>query len=150
MPVLVQENLVSYHERHQLHVAVVCLWGKGRRNTAMMVTAAPDACNALAIVSYTRHQWMQAALRPPSARKRLQIKIWRFCFRFRSHNGMANDFTQIFFSLAFVMIMLGTHKPQQQATLTKQLNVPEIFFLFCFRNLPETKSQIQGFYFSCS
>ena len=34
------------------------------------------------------------------------------------------------------MIMLGTHKPQQQATLTK-IEIPEYFFHFRFRTSTE-------------
>ena len=43
--------------------------------------------------------------------------------------------------------MLDTHKPQQQATLTKQNKIPEIFFRFRFCNSTERKSQILGFLF---
>ena len=44
------------------------------------------------------------------------------------------------------MIMLGVHKPQQQATLTKNIQIQEIFFHFHFRN-PTEKIQILGFLF---
>ena len=42
------------------------------------------------------------------------------------------------------MVMLGTHKLQQQATLTNKSTVPEIFFRFRFRNstLSAPKSRI--------
>ena len=56
-----------------------------------------------------------------------------FCFRFR--NGKANKF-----AFVSVVIMLGTHKPQQQATLTKSIKIPEIFFRFRFRNSTDRKS----------
>ena len=45
------------------------------------------------------------------------------------------------------MVMLGTHKPQQQVTLTNKNKIPEIFFRFRFRNSTERKSQILGFLF---
>ena len=48
------------------------------------------------------------------------------------------------------MIMLGTHKPQQQASLTRSTHIPEIFFRsrsLRFRTSTETKSQILGFSF---
>ena len=50
-----------------------------------------------------------------------------FCFRFR--NGKANKFPRFSFVFAFVMVMLGTHKPQQQATLT---NIKKQRFSFAF------------------
>ena len=70
-------------------------------------------------------------------------------FGFRFRNGKANQFPQIFFRICFcnVMVMLGTHKPQQQATLTKRNKIPEIFFRFRFRNSTGRKSQILGFLF---
>ena len=43
------------------------------------------------------------------------------------------------------MVMLGTHKLQQQATLTNKNQIPEIFFCFRFRNSTERKSKILGF-----
>ena len=45
-----------------------------------------------------------------------------------------------------------THKPQQQATLTKKNKFPEIFFRFRFRNPTERKSKILGFlfFFACN
>ena len=36
--------------------------------------------------------------------------------------------------------MLGPHKPQQQATLTEQIGINEIFFRFRFRNSTEKQS----------
>ena len=47
------------------------------------------------------------------------------------------------------MKMLGTHKPQQQTTLTKnkRKEIPEISFRFRFRNPTERKSQIPEFSF---
>ena len=50
--------------------------------------------------------------------ERLQMKIWRFLIiSFRFRNGKAKKVPHISLALTFVMIMLGTHKPQQQATL---------------------------------
>ena len=46
------------------------------------------------------------------------------------------------------MVMLGTHKPQQQATLTNRNKIPGIFFCFRFRNSTERISQILGFLFT--
>ena len=62
----------------------------------------------------------------PSARKRLQMKIWGFIFAFAFE--MERQIHSLSFSFAFtlVMIMLGTHKPQQQATLTKRIKIPEL------------------------
>ena len=54
----------------------------------------------------------------PSARKRLQMKIWRFFFAFAFVMERQICSTRFSFAFAFAMVMLGTHKPQQQATLT--------------------------------
>ena len=43
--------------------------------------------------------------------------------------------------------MLGTHKPQQQATVTKQIKIPEIFFRFRFRNLTAENPKSWDFFF---
>ena len=45
------------------------------------------------------------------------------------------------------MIMLGTHKPQQQATLTKQIKILEIFFRFRFRYSIEKNILNPGIFF---
>ena len=42
-------------------------------------------------------------------------------------------------TFAFVLNMLSTHKPQQQATITKNCKIPEMSF--CFRNPTERKSK---------
>ena len=61
-----------------------------------------------------------------------------FCCRFR--NGGGNLIPPTFsFALAFIMIMLGTHKPQQ-TTLTNKNKIPEIFFRFSSRNSTARKS----------
>ena len=44
------------------------------------------------------------------------------------------------FAFAFVNLMLGMHKPQQQATLTK-LKIPEIFFRFRFAEIQASSLQ---------
>ena len=81
------------------------------------------------------------------ARKRLQMKIWRFYFAFAFALERQIKSPRFSFAFAFVMIMLGTHKPQQQATLTKKKKIPEIFIRFRFRNSTERKSSIMGFLF---
>ena len=40
--------------------------------------------------------------------------------------------TRLSFAYAFIMIMLGAHKPQQQATLTKNNQNPRLSFAFAF------------------
>ena len=36
-----------------------------------------------------------------------------------------------------IMTMLGTHKPQQQSTLTKYMKISEIFLRFRFRTIQQ-------------
>ena len=48
-------------------------------------------------------------------------------FRIRFRNGKAYASPRYSLAFAFVMIMLGMHMPQQQATLTKQIKIPESF-----------------------
>ena len=48
------------------------------------------------------------------------------------------------------MVMLGTHKLQQQATQTNKNKIPEIFFCLRFRKPTERKSKVLGFLFSVS
>ena len=55
------------------------------------------------------------------------------------------NFPRFSFAFAFVIVMLGTHEPRQQATLTNKNKIPEIFFRF--RNSTKRKSKILGFYF---
>ena len=69
------------------------------------------------------------------------------CFGFRFRNGRSSNFPRFSFIFAFVTTMLGKHKPQQQATLTKKNQIPEIFFRFRFRNPKERKSRILAFLF---
>ena len=75
-----------------------------------------------------------------STQKRLQMKIWGFVFVFAVVMEPKINFPRFSFAFAFVTIMLGKHKPQQQATLTKTNQIPEIFFRFRFRNPTERKS----------
>ena len=52
--------------------------------------------------------------------KMITNKNLEICFRICFLNEKTDKFPQIFlFAFAFVMIMLGTRKPQQQAMLTK-------------------------------
>ena len=51
------------------------------------------------------------------------------------------------FAFAFAMIMLGTHKPQQQAALTKTKEIREIFFAFAFVIQQREHLKSQDFYF---
>ena len=81
----------------------------------------------------------------PSARKWLQMKIWRFDFAVAFVMERQMNSPRFSFAFTFVMVMLGTHKPQQQATLTNKNKIPEIFFRF--RNSTERKSQILRFLF---
>ena len=90
---------------------------------------------------------MKRMLDLPSARKRLQMKIWGFVFTFAFVMERQINSPGFSFAFAFAMIMLGTDKPQQQALLTKYIKIPEIFFCFRFRNAIERKSQILGFLF---
>ena len=46
---------------------------------------------------------------------------------------------------AFVVIMLGTHKPQQQAT-TAKIKIPKMIIRFRFCNPTQRKSRIRDFY----
>ena len=48
------------------------------------------------------------------------MKIWRFDFAFAFVMESQINSPRFSFTLAFVMVMLGTHKPQQQATLTNK------------------------------
>ena len=58
--------------------------------------------------------------------------------------GMVN-FPRFSLAVAFIMIMLCMQKPQQQATLTEDVQIPEMFFRFRFRNSTERKSKIPAF-----
>ena len=49
----------------------------------------------------------------------LQMKIWGFVFAFAFVMESQINSPRFSFAFAFTMIMLGTHKPQQQAALTK-------------------------------
>ena len=75
------------------------------------------------------------------------MKIRRFSFAFAFVMERQINSPRFSFTFAFKIIMLGTHKPEQQATLTNKNKIPEIFFLFHFRNSTERKSQIMGFLF---
>ena len=55
----------------------------------------------------------------PSTQKRLQMKIWGFVFAFTFVMEIQINSPRFCFAFAFVTIMLGTRKPQQQAMLTK-------------------------------
>ena len=89
----------------------------------------------------------------PSAQKRLQMKIWRFYFAFAFAMERKINSPRFSFTFAFVMIILGMHKPQQQASLTRQMKIPEIFFCFRFRNFQQRenpKSWDFYFFFACN
>ena len=64
----------------------------------------------------------------------LQMKIRAFCFALAV--AMARHINSPRFSFAFacVMNMLGTHNPQQQATIAKKYNISEMFFCNRFRH----------------
>ena len=84
----------------------------------------------------------------PSARKRLQMKIfWGFVFAFVFVMERQRNSHGFSFAFALLMIMLGTYKPQQQVTLTKQIKIREIFFRFRFCNSTQRKSKIPAFVF---
>ena len=68
----------------------------------------------------------------PSTQKRLQMKILGLVFAFSFVMERQINFPRFSFAFAFVKIMLGKHKPQQQATPTKQNQIPEISFAFTF------------------
>ena len=62
------------------------------------------------------------------------------CFHIRFRMERRINSPRFSFTFVFAMIMLGTHKPQQEATLTKSIKIPEIFFRFRSRNAIERKS----------
>ena len=67
-----------------------------------------------------------------SAWKRLQMKIWGFVLAFAFVMERQIYSPRFCFVFAFVMNMLGTHKPQQQATITKKNNSQRVIFVFVF------------------
>ena len=59
-------------------------------------------------------------------------RIWRFYFAFAFVMEKANKLPRISFAFAFATIMLGLHKPQQQATCAKIFKIPQMFIRFAF------------------
>ena len=76
-----------------------------------------------------------------SARKRLQMRICGAFSRFRFCKLYVNSPRQSFV-FAFVMNMLGTHRPQQLATITKVYKIRGFSFAFIFAIQQREKSWI--------
>ena len=74
----------------------------------------------------------------------LKTPARRLYFAFAFVMGRQINSPRFSFAFAFAMIMLGTHKPQQQATHTKSIKIPEILTNFRFRNLTAGKSKYPG------
>ena len=70
-----------------------------------------------------------------------------FAFPFAMQRQML-DSSRFSFVIAFVVSMLGFHKPQPQATPTTKNRIPDIFFRFRFRNPTMRKSQTHGNFLS--
>ena len=75
------------------------------------------------------------------------MKIWGFAFAFAFVLERQINFLRFSFAFAFVTIMLGKHKPHQQATLTKKNQIPDIFFRFCFLIQKRENPRSWDFYF---
>ena len=74
-------------------------------------------------------------------------KFQCFSSQFALHGLRApwNKFQRFSFIFAFAMIMLGTHKSQQQATITKIDQIPEVIFRFHFCNQLREKPKSRNF-----
>ena len=87
-----------------------------------------------------------------SARKRLQMIIWRLYFAFAFVVERQTHSPRFSFAFAFVMIILGMHTPQQQATLRKKKLKSQRFscaFAFVIQQRGNPKSRIFFFASNC-
>ena len=88
----------------------------------------------------------------PSARKGLQMKMWRFYFAFAFVMERLINSPQILFRICFVMVMLGKWRLQQQAILTNKNIKSQRFscaFAFVIQQRENPKSWDLFSFFAC-